>query len=60
MPIAEAAAFLAVLIVVFVFGNLWFHLVEALLRQIKRRLPRRREPPAWHPFPTDDEDAETR
>lgn len=48
-------AFLLVLMVVFVIGNLWFHFVESLLERIKRLLTSRREPPAWHPLPPDEE-----
>lgn len=48
-------AFLLVLIVVFLIGNLWFHFVESLLERIKRLLTSRREPPAWHPLPPDEE-----
>lgn len=48
-------AFLLVLMVVFVIGNLWFHFVESLLERIKRLLTSRRDPPAWHPLPTDEE-----
>lgn len=44
-------AFLLVLIVVFVIGNLWFHFVESLLERIKHLLTSRRDPPAWHPLP---------
>lgn len=44
-----------VLIVVFVIGNLWFHFVESLLERIKHLLTSRRDPPAWHPLPPDEE-----
>ena len=44
------------LVVVFVFGNLWFHFVEAILNRIKRLFTRRKEPPAWHTLPPDEED----
>ncbi len=56
MPLGEIGAFLLVLVIVFIFGNLWFHLIETILRQIKKRLARRREPPAWHPLPPDKEE----
>lgn len=34
MPIGEIGAFLLFLVIVFIVGNLWFHFVEAILRQI--------------------------
>lgn len=52
-------AFLLVLVAVFVLGNLWFHLVESLLRGIKRILLGGREPQAWHPLPSDSEQQES-
>ena len=33
MPIGEIGAFLLFLVIVFIIGNLWFHFVEAILRQ---------------------------
>ena len=48
--------FLLLLAAIFILGNLWFHLVEAMLDWIKRLLQRHREPPAWHPFPEREED----
>ena len=44
------------LVAVFFFGNLWFRFVEAIWGRIKRRFTRRKEPPAWHPLPTDREE----
>ena len=51
-----AGAFLLVLAVIFLFGNLWFHLVEAVLGWIKGKFARRGEPPAWHVLPPDKGD----
>ena len=56
MPFGEIGALLLFLVAVFIFGNLWFHMVEAILGQIKKRFTRRKKPPAWHPFPPDKED----
>lgn len=56
MSLGAIGAFLAVLIVVFVMGNLWFHFVESLLARIKRLLTRRSDPSAWHPLPPDQEE----
>ena len=36
MPLGEVGAFLLFLVVIFVFGNLWFHFVETILRWIKK------------------------
>ena len=40
MPIGEIGAFLLFLVIVFIVGNLWFHFVEAILRQIKKLFTR--------------------
>lgn len=58
MSLGALGEFLLVLVVVFVFGNLWFHLVEALLKWVKRCLPGRREPQVWHPLPPETEKQE--
>ena len=44
MPFGEIGAVLLFLVVVFIFGNLWFHFVETFLRQIKKLFPCRRDP----------------
>ena len=56
MPLGEIEAFLLFLVTVFIFGNLWFHFVEAILRWIKKLFIRHRKPPAWHTLPPDEED----
>lgn len=56
MPFSEVGAFLAFLVVVFIFGSLWFHFIEANLRWIKTLCTRHKKPPAWHPLPPDQED----
>ena len=56
MPIGEIGVFLPVLVIVFLFGNLWFHFIEAILERIKKVFTRRKKPPAWHPLPPDKED----
>lgn len=60
MSFGGLGAFLLVLIVVFVFGNLWFHLVETLLKWGKHLLMGNREPQAWHPLPTEEQESEDR
>ncbi len=52
----EIGMILLVLIAVVIFGNLWFHLVDSALERIKRLLTGRKEPPAWHPLPAEEED----
>ena len=51
MPLGEIGAFLLALVVVFIWGRFWFHLVETVLHRLKRLIFRREEPPAWHPLP---------
>ncbi len=51
MPIREIGAFLLILVIVFLFGNLWFHFIESMLRRIKKLFTRHKKPPAWHPLP---------
>lgn len=55
MSLGALGAFALVLVVVFLFGQLWFHLVEAILSRIKRLFSRRREPSAWHPLPPEED-----
>ena len=55
MPLRELGALLLLLVVVFVLGNLWFHMVEGALGRIKGLFLRRKEPPAWHPLPSEEE-----
>ena len=56
MSLGALGAFLVVLVVVFVFGTLWFHLVEAVLNCVKRLFTRHHNPPAWHPLPPEQEE----
>ncbi len=51
MPLGEIGAFLLFLVVVFIFGNLWFHFVETILRWIKKLFIGRQKPPTWHTLP---------
>lgn len=55
MPLRELGAFLLLLVVVFIIGNLWFHMVESVLGRIKGLFMHRREPPAWHLLPPEEE-----
>ena len=56
MSLEAIGAFLTVLAAVFILGHLWFHFVEAILERIKKLFARRREPPAWHPLPREDQE----
>lgn len=58
MPLAEIGAALLVLTGIVIFGNLWFHFVDSILERIKGIFSSRKEPPAWHPFPSDSESDE--
>ncbi len=55
MPLKEAGVLLLVLAAIFVFGNLWFHLVETVLKWLKRPFTRCKKPQEWHPLPKDEE-----
>ena len=55
--LGAAGAFLAVLVVVFAAGRLWFALVEAVKDALIRRLFPGRERP-WHPLPPEGEEEE--
>ena len=55
MPWKEIGAFFLALVVLFAFGNLWFHLVESILRRLKKVFTRHREPPAWHTLPPEEQ-----
>ena len=59
MPFREIGGLLLLLVAVFLLGMLWFRLVEAVLGWLRKRLTRRRKPPAWHPVP-EEEDKEQR
>lgn len=50
------AAFLLVLVVICIAGNLWFHFVESLLDRMGKLLNRRKDPPVWHSLPQEPED----
>lgn len=56
MSLEHIGALILVLVVVFIVGNVWFHLVEALLSRIKSLFARHKEPPAWHPLPPEQEE----
>lgn len=58
MALGMLGAILMALIVMFVVGNLWFHLVESVLEWFRRRLSRRKGSAAWHPLPTEVEDSD--
>ena len=55
MSLGAIGAFCVVLVAVFIVGTLWFYFVESILDRIRRLFTRRREPPAWHPLPAEEE-----
>ena len=55
MPLAEIGTGLLIFTGIVIFGNLWFHFVDSILERIKAVFTRHKEPPAWHPFPSDSE-----
>lgn len=48
MPWGQIGAVLIALVIVFIVGHLWFHIVEGVLGGLKRLFSRKKEPPAWH------------
>ena len=58
MPLMEIGTIVLVLLVIVILGNLWFHFVEAILERIRRLFHRKKEPPAWHPLPREQENRE--
>lgn len=56
MPLKEILAFLFLLVVVFLFANLWFHFVEVIISRIKKVLTIHKEPPTWHSYPCEEEE----
>ena len=55
MSLGAVGAFLVVLVAVFVFGRLWFALVETAKDAVARRFfSGKREP--WHPLPPEQEE----
>lgn len=51
MTLKEIFAFLFLLVVMFIFANLWFHFVEAIWSQIKRLFAIHKDSPTWHAYP---------
>lgn len=51
MPMKAIGAFVLVLLVVLIVGQLWFHFVEGVLHKIQTFCKRQQKPPAWHPLP---------
>ena len=56
MSLREIGAILLFLVGVFLFGNLWFHFIETILKRIRRLFTCRQKPSAWHTLPLDEED----
>ena len=59
MPLMQIGAVLLVLLVIVIAGNLWFHFVESVLERIKGLFHRKKEPPAWHPLPPEEDGEDT-
>ena len=56
MPLRELGVILLILVVIFVFGQIWFHFVEGLLHWVKKLFPRRKDSSKWHPLPPEQEE----
>lgn len=51
-------AFMFMLAAVFIWGNLWFHFVEKILRLGRKLFLHREKQLAWHTLPSDKEETE--
>ena len=51
MFLEKIGAFLLVLVVVFILGNLWFHFIEGILKWVKKLFIRHKQTPTWHTLP---------
>ncbi|MGI5963894.1 MAG: hypothetical protein ACOX7N_09330 [Lawsonibacter sp.] len=60
MPLKEIGAIFLLLMVIFVFGQLWFHFVESILGWIQSLLPGQKKSSSWHPLPPDFQDKNQR
>jgi hypothetical protein len=54
--IGDFLCFFVVLVAVFLFSNLWFYFVEAMVGRVKKFLNRCKKAPAWHPLPKEKEE----
>ena len=43
-----AGAFLVVLVIIFIIGMLWFHIVEGLLGSLRKKFFSPKEPAVWY------------
>ena len=59
MTLGEIGAVSIFLLVIFIFGRIWFHVPESLLDKIKRLFSRRKEKPAWHTLPEEKDEKES-
>ncbi len=51
----EFGGILIFLLILVIFGNIWFHFVESVLDKIKKIFCRRKEPVVWHTLPQEKE-----
>lgn len=51
MSWGQIGAVLIALVIVFIVGHLWFHIVEGVLGGLKRLFSRKKEPPRMAPPP---------
>lgn len=52
----EIGMWFLALTVLFLFGRVWFYLVEGVLARIKSLLNRHKESPVWHTFEETDKE----
>lgn len=58
MDLKEIGILLLLLVMILIFGNLWFHFIEGIRNKINKLLPHRRETTAWHPLPAEEQQKE--
>ena len=51
----EIVTIVLVLLVLVIFGNLWYSLVEGILKMIKGIFTSGKKPPVWHTLPNDED-----
>ena len=56
MFLEKIGAFLLVLVVVFILGNLWFHFIEGILKWVKKLFIRHKQTPTWHTLLPDEDE----
>lgn len=54
MTFEKIGAVLLFMVILFIFGNIWFNIVESILNKIKRMFIKNEKTINWHNFPDDE------